>query len=142
VSIVFDSAEVLRALSGGVLIGLAAVLLLVGSGRIAGISGHFSALLQGQGGISLWFLAGLFASPWLVRLFTPLTLGEALTDARWLPLLGAGLLVGMGTQLGSGCTSGHGVCGLANLSLRSLVAVLVFMSVAILVVALGGGLSA
>lgn len=136
-----DPAAILPALGGGVLIGFAASLLLIGSGRIAGISGHLSALLQGRDGTSLWFLLGLLAAPWLVRLVQPLTLGGALADARWLPLIGAGLLVGIGTQLGSGCTSGHGVCGLANRSPRSLTAVLVFMTVAIAVVALGGGLT-
>lgn len=65
----------------------------------------------------------------------------ALDPAAIVPALGAGLLVGIGTQLGSGCTSGHGVCGLANRSPRSLTAVLVFMTVAIAVVALGGGLT-
>lgn len=134
-------ATVLPSLAGGILIGLAATVLLLGSGRVAGISGHFSAVLQGEGGVSLYFLIGLLLTPWLLRLYQPVHLGEALATARWPALIGAGLLVGIGTQLGGGCTSGHGVCGLANRSPRSLAAVAVFMGVAMLVVGFGGSLS-
>lgn len=84
-------------------------------------------------------MVGLLASPWLLRLVRPLELGQNLSGANLVLLSGAGLLVGIGTQLGSGCTSGHGVCGLANLSPRSLVAVLTFIGIAMLVVGLGFG---
>lgn len=132
--------SVLPSLAGGVLIGLSASLLLLGTGRIAGISGIFGDVLTGRpGGVSLWFFIGLLASPWLLRLARPLELGQNLSGASLLALGGAGLLVGIGTQLGSGCTSGHGVCGLANLSPRSLVAVLTFIGIAMLVVGLGFG---
>jgi len=131
---------VLPSLAGGVLIGLSASLLLLGTGRIAGISGIFGSVLTGRpGGVSLWFFVGLLASPWLLRLVSPLELGQNLSGANLVLLGGAGLLVGIGTQLGSGCTSGHGVCGLANLSPRSLVAVLTFIGIAMLVVGLGFG---
>jgi uncharacterized membrane protein YedE/YeeE len=118
------------ALAGGALIGLAAALLLLGSGRVAGISGIVGGLLRrpatGDTAWRLAFVAGLLAAP----------LGWALV-ARWpvpridanLPtLVVAGLLVGLGTRYGAGCTSGHGVCGLARLSPRSLVATLAFMA--------------
>ena len=131
---------VLPSLAGGVLIGLSASLLLLGTGRIAGISGIFGNVLTGRPTrVSLWFFLGLIAAPWLVRLVRPLELGQNLSGASLLALGGAGLLVGVGTQLGSGCTSGHGVCGLANLSPRSLVAVLTFIGIAMLVVGLGFG---
>jgi uncharacterized membrane protein YedE/YeeE len=132
--------SVLPSLAGGVLIGLSASLLLLGTGRIAGISGIFGNVLTGRPvGVSLCFFIGLLVSPWLVRLARPLELGQNLSGASLLALGGTGLLVGIGTQLGSGCTSGHGVCGLANLSPRSLVAVLTFIGIAMLVVGLGFG---
>lgn len=141
-SITFSLADALTSLAGGVLIGLSAALLLLGSGRIAGISGTFANVLTGRPDrVRLLFLVGLLAAPWLVRLRQPLSLGGALATPHWPALIGAGLLVGIGTQLGSGCTSGHGVCGLANFSLRSLAAVAVFMGVAMLVVALGFGVT-
>lgn len=119
------------ALLGGAMIGLAAVLLVLFNGRIAGISGIVGALLppRPQGGAwRLAFVAGLLAAPWLYRLFAPLP--AASSPASWPLLVLAGLLVGFGTRLGSGCTSGHGVCGLSRLSLRSLVATLTFMACA------------
>ena len=122
---------------GGLLIGLAALLLYAALGRIAGISGiAYSALWgeQSQRGWRWLFLLGLVAGGWLALLG-----GIALPAAQWpeglagkVLLVGAGLLVGFGTQLGSGCTSGHGICGLARLSPRSLVAVLVFMAFGVL----------
>ncbi len=119
----------LQALLGGALIGTAAVLLMFGLGRIAGISGIVGGLLPPSvpdRGWRLWFLGGLLAGPALVGLI----LGR---DPVGLPTVGlpvliaAGLLVGLGTGLGGGCTSGHGVCGLARLSPRSLAATIVFM---------------
>lgn len=125
-------------LLGGLLIGGAAALMLLVQGRIAGISGIAGAMLRRPDGDTLWraaFLLGLIAGPVLYALgaggFPTVTL-----DARW-PVIGlGGLLVGFGTRMGSGCTSGHGVCGLARLSPRSLVAVAVFMLSAGLTVAL------
>lgn len=125
------------ALGGGALIGLAATALLLVNGRIAGISGILAGLLRAPGDRA-WrfvFVAGLLLAPLLVHLFAPGFGVPAAVDghdARFLLL--AGLLVGVGTRLGNGCTSGHGVCGLARLSLRSLAAVAVFMGTAIAVV--------
>ncbi|MEJ5149638.1 YeeE/YedE family protein [Comamonas sp. MYb396] len=119
----------LAALAGGALIGLAAVLLVLFNGRIAGISGIVAALLPPRPQPGAWrlaFVAGLLAAPWLYQLFAPLPATSS--PAAWPLLVLAGLLVGIGTRLGSGCTSGHGVCGLSRLSLRSLVATLCFMA--------------
>ncbi|MBM1142590.1 YeeE/YedE family protein [Alcanivorax sp. MM125-6] len=116
------------ALAGGLLIGVAASALWLLAGRIAGISGILGGVLapvSGDLGWRLAFLAGLLVSPWLYTLAAgpaPLEV-KASTPV----LIIAGLLVGYGTRLGSGCTSGHGVCGLSRLSPRSLVATLVFM---------------
>lgn len=119
----------LTALAGGALIGLAAVLLVLFNGRIAGISGIVAALLPPRPQPGAWrlaFVGGLLAAPWLYQLFSPLP--AASSPSAWPVLVLAGLLVGFGTRLGSGCTSGHGVCGLSRLSMRSLVATLVFMA--------------
>jgi uncharacterized membrane protein YedE/YeeE len=115
-------------LAGGVLIGIAAAMLVLLSGRIAGISGIVGGLLTPRRGEIAWrlaFVAGLFAAPLVMLRF-----GQAVTpriDAGFGMLLAAGLLVGIGTSYGSGCTSGHGVCGLSRLSPRSLVATAAFM---------------
>ena len=117
------------ALAGGALIGLAASLLILANGRISGISGIVGGLLRPKAGDSGWrvaFIAGLLIAPWLLMLALPLAAPEI--DAGPLRLIAAGLLVGVGTRYGAGCTSGHGVCGLSRLSLRSLVATLVFMA--------------
>ncbi|MFG1427027.1 YeeE/YedE family protein [Roseixanthobacter glucoisosaccharinicivorans] len=123
----------LASLFGGMLIGLSAVLLMAGQGRIAGISGIAARLLppyEGSGFLGrLGFVAGLVAAPLLVAALTGAPVVQAVSGN--LPLMvGAGLLVGFGSVWGSGCTSGHGVCGIARLSPRSLVATLVFMGVA------------
>lgn len=123
------------ALVGGALIGLAAVLLLLANGRVAGISGIVGGVVEGADdmGWRLAFIAGLILGP----LLTTLILGTPPAiriDAPLWSVIVAGLLVGFGTRLGSGCTSGHGVCGLARLSPRSLTATLTFMGVAIVVV--------
>lgn len=116
------------ALLGGALIGLAATLLLASIGRVAGISGIVNAALESREGRAwrLAFLGGLVAGAALWFAFgigvAPPRVGFPLP---W--LVAAGLLVGFGTRLGSGCTSGHGICGLARLSRRSLVAVVAFM---------------
>ncbi len=115
----------LSSLGGGLLIGLAAVLLIHFCGRIAGISGILSGLLSKPEGWRIAFLAGLIGSPLLYSLF--FTLPEINVQTSWPMIIVAGLLVGVGTRLGSGCTSGHGVCGLSRFSKRSLVATLTFM---------------
>jgi uncharacterized protein len=115
------------ALAGGILIGVASVWLLAANGRIAGISGILHGLFAqppGERLWRLWFIAGLIAAGFLWRAFFPLAAPDL--NLAWMAV--AGLLVGFGTRLGGGCTSGHGVCGLGRLSLRSLVAVIVFMA--------------
>ena len=114
---------------GGMLIGLSAALLIVFAGRVAGISGIVGGLLGWTRGDIAWrlaFLAGLVAAPLLYALVAPLP--SVRVDAGTPALMAAGLLVGIGTRYGAGCTSGHGVCGLSRLSPRSLVATLAFMS--------------
>lgn len=116
------------ALAGGVLIGVAASLLLIGYGRIAGISGIASNLLLGRAGDRAWraaFLSGLVLSGIVAARLLPE--GSTASPRPLAAIAAAGLLVGIGTRLGSGCTSGHGVCGLSRLSPRSLVATLTFM---------------
>ncbi|WP_454864645.1 YeeE/YedE family protein [Pseudomonas rhizophila] len=116
------------ALAGGALIGLAVSLFVVANGRIAGISGLLGSLLQrGSEGVSekALFLLGLLVAPLLWGLFTALPQIEF--QSGWLGLSVAGLLVGIGTRYGSGCTSGHGVCGLSRLSPRSMIATACFM---------------
>lgn len=117
------------ALAGGVLIGAAAGLFVVLNGRIAGISGLLASLLErgaeGHGEKAL-FLLGILLAPLCWLLMAELPAAEFQTN--WLGLLAAGLLVGIGTRYGSGCTSGHGVCGISRLSPRSIVATLAFMA--------------
>lgn len=123
------------ALAGGLLIGLAVTMLLLLNGRIAGISGIVGGLLRpvkGDIGWRLAFVAGLIAAPLLFRLWTALP--PVQVDAGWGTLMVAGLLVGIGTRYGSGCTSGHGVCGMSRLSPRSLVATVLFMAAGFLTV--------
>jgi uncharacterized protein len=116
------------ALAGGVLIGLAAAMFVLLNGRIAGISGVLGGLLRPAAGDVAWraaFLLGLVVAPWVyarVAALPPLQI-----DAGYPMLAAAGLLVGVGTRYGAGCTSGHGVCGLSRLSSRSLVATGAFM---------------
>lgn len=117
------------ALAGGLLIGAAAVGLLALNGRIAGISGIVGGLLSprpGEPGWRLAFVAGLLAAPLLFRLLAQLPPSTVAAPAPLLVL--AGLLVGLGTRYGSGCTSGHGVCGISRLSPRSLAATAAFMA--------------
>ena len=117
---------------GGVLIGLSAALLWITKGRIAGISGILGGLATARSGDIAWraaFLAALTAAPLLYRLGGGGIPEPSVTTAPAL-LIVAGLLVGFGTRLGSGCTSGHGVCGIARLSPRSLIATGVFMATA------------
>jgi uncharacterized protein len=125
-------------LGGGLLLGLAATLFILLNGRILGISGILGGLLSMKKGDIAWrmtFLAGMAAAPLLVALVFPAGLIAAPRIHAGYGLIAvAGLLVGFGTRYGSGCTSGHGVCGLSRLSLRSLVATLIFMSAGFLTV--------
>ena len=120
-------------LAGGMLIGLAAAMLVLLSGRIAGISGIVGGLIAARRGDLAWrfaFIGGLLVAP-LALIFYPI---NPRIDAGLGTLAVAGLLVGLGTRYGSGCTSGHGVCGLSRLSPRSLVATAAFMGAGIVTV--------
>jgi uncharacterized membrane protein YedE/YeeE len=138
------------ALIGGLMIGLASALLWIGNGRIAGISGIFGQLLPPNGSM-IWrfvFLAALVSGAWVTAQFVPglgvggpggeparlVTApdGWGIATPLWIAL--GGLLIGLGTKIGNGCTSGHGICGLARLSLRSFVAVGIFFGVAVITV--------
>lgn len=125
---------ILIPLLGGVTIGLASAFLFLSTGKLAGISGIFAgALLPGAGQERAWraaFVGGLVASGLLIARLYPSALGEGL-DASPLLLVGAGLLVGFGSRLGAGCTSGHGICGIGRISPRSLIATATFMTTAI-----------
>jgi uncharacterized membrane protein YedE/YeeE len=115
-------------LAGGVLIGGAAVMLLLFNGKIAGISGILGGLLKRGAGDMAWrlaFLAGLVVAPLGFALLAPMPAAQV--DASYPVLIIAGLMVGLGSRYGAGCTSGHGVCGLSRRSPRSLVATAVFM---------------
>lgn len=117
------------ALLGGMLIGLAAAMFALLNGRIAGISGVLGGLLRPVRGDIAWraaFVLGLIGAPLVYALFTVLPAVQI--EAGYVGLIVAGLLVGVGTRYGSGCTSGHGVCGLSRLSPRSLVATVTFMA--------------
>lgn len=146
-----DSFAPLPAMAGGLLIGLASAVLWLGNGRIAGISGIFGQVLP-PAATAVWravflvaLVLGALAAAWLVPglgVGGPAGRGASLVEApAWtgiptpLWLVAGGLLTGIGTRISNGCTSGHGVCGLARLSVRSLVAVVVFFAVAIVTVA-------
>jgi uncharacterized membrane protein YedE/YeeE len=121
----------LTSLGGGILIGLGASMLVILRGKIAGISGILGGLLDTNTNANshrLWkalFLLGLICSSFVYQIFSPLPVSNI--SASKTQLIFAGLLVGLGTRMGSGCTSGHGVCGLSRLSLRSLIATISFM---------------
>jgi uncharacterized membrane protein YedE/YeeE len=133
-----STASVLRALLGGSLIGLAATIALLAHGRIAGISGTLGRALDPDGGrgFRIPFLLALLAVCALAALVAPASIGAAVRSAPTLAI--AGLLVGIGTTLGNGCTSGHGVCGISRGSPRSLVATVTFMLAGAITVALVG----
>jgi len=116
-------------LVGGLLIGLASALFILANGRIAGISGILGGLLRPGGNDVVWrlaFLLGLIMAPAVASLF--IVTSAPTIDASAEMLVVAGLLVGIGTRYGGGCTSGHGICGLSRLSPRSLIATLAFMA--------------
>lgn len=126
----------IQALAGGILIGIAASLLFVLSGKTAGISGILSGAIYNRED-RIWrilFIAGLLLGGVLCHQLTGKPIPELATRNPWLAIFG-GLLVGYGVCMGSGCTSGHGVCGIARLSMRSIVATLCFMLTGIVTVA-------
>lgn len=136
----------LPALAGGALIGLSASLFLLTHGKVAGISNLYGGLFRrhtGDRGLRASFVAGLLVTGALVHLLFPAAF--ATTWSATLPVLfAAGLLVGFGTQLGNGCTSGHGVCGISRLSMRSVIATSTFMAAGVATVfvvrhVIGGG---
>ena len=129
----------MNAVAGGILIGLAASWLFLSLGRIAGISGIVSQTMKHPG--TLWpvsFVVGLGAGGWIAALFLAPDSTRVEIEPVWLIL--GGLIVGFGTRLGSGCTSGHGVCGIARLSPRSIVATMIFVGLGMLAATLLRGL--
>jgi uncharacterized protein len=134
----FPKAQPVQGLIGGALIGLAAALMLLGAGRIAGVSGILArgtGIAQGDMALtSAWsFIVGLPLGALAVRLATD---WEPAVFAGWPALVAAGVLVGFGTRMGSGCTSGHGVCGVSRLSQRSIIATAAFITAGIATVSL------
>ena len=133
--------DVLYPVVGGLIIGLAVVILLWGVGRVAGISGIFWQSLHGYRKArseQFWrlaFVIGLITAPWLLVQLNYLRVPEP-SDSGWATQIISGLLVGFGTRLGSGCTSGHGICGLARFSKRSMVATGIFMAMGMVTVGL------
>ena len=128
----------LSAAIGGALIGLSAALLMLFAGRVAGISGILGATLGLGTGDRTWrlaFIAGLILAP-IAAMLAGYSVPVPAMPASWLVVIAAGVLVGFGARLGGGCTSGHGVCGMARLSKRSIAATMIFMGTAILTVAL------
>ena len=126
----------ISALLGGGLIGLASVLLMLLNGRIAGISGILGGALTMSASDKVWrlaFIAGLIVAPIIIGL-SGHSLPEPQMPTSWLLIAAAGVLVGFGARYGGGCTSGHGICGIARLSPRSLMATAVFMAMAMIVV--------
>jgi len=126
----------LASLAGGILIGLAAGAMLLFDGKIAGISGIMAGLIRPVHGDTLWrghFIGGLLAGGLLLRLFDPAAYAFTIQRSAGAIIL-AGLLVGFGTRLGNGCTSGHGVCGISRLSPRSIIATVTFIATGALTV--------
>ena len=131
----WDSFTPISSLGGGILIGIAALILMMTTGRVMGVSGILSGLFS-VGETKLWrlaFLGGTALAPLLIATITGTPIASELVSHGWL-LYGAAFLVGIGTALGSGCTSGHGICGLARFSGRSLAAVITFMVMAVITV--------
>ena len=129
-------AEWIYALIGGMIIGLSVSIMLLFNGRVTGISGIVNGLLTPQKGDTAWratFVLGLFTGGLILKFIAPQAFSGALTTPTWTIVL-AGLLVGIGTIMGSGCTSGHGVCGISRLSPRSIVATVTFIAAGVLAV--------
>lgn len=130
--------EWISALLGGILIGISVSIMLVWNGRATGISGILFGLLRPTIGDVAWrasFLVGLFSGGLTLAYFCPVAFSSTLSTADWTVVV-AGLLVGFGTVLGSGCTSGHGVCGISRLSLRSILATVIFVGTGVATVGL------
>jgi uncharacterized membrane protein YedE/YeeE len=128
----------LQGFAGGVIIGISVSMMLILNGRVTGISGIVNGVLSPEKGDTLWrvlFIAGLFVGGLVLSAISPTAFEGALQTEPWTLIL-AGLLVGFGTIMGSGCTSGHGVCGISRLSVRSLVATAIFMAGGIVTVAM------
>ncbi|MGR0304124.1 YeeE/YedE family protein [Acinetobacter beijerinckii] len=126
--------SIILALVGGSILGISVVGYLYVNGRIAGISGLLAQVLQPKSLLNnpaFWFISGLFIIPFIYQLFVE---PEIVIKSSPLGLIIAGLLVGFGTRLGSGCTSGHGICGISRLSVRSIVATVTFMLAGIVTV--------
>jgi uncharacterized membrane protein YedE/YeeE len=126
----------ISSLLGGILIGISIIILLLFNGRMAGISGIMNGLFNSPKNEAIWrltFLLGLILGAFLFQTFTQKIVIPSHPHSLWLMSIG-GFLVGIGTRLGSGCTSGHGICGIANLSKRSIYATLIFMSAGIITV--------
>ncbi len=125
----FTHSAYIASLLGGLLIGTAATMFVLLNGRVAGISGILGGLLQAEKGDKIWrvlFLLGMAAAPFVYRIASDLPL--VTIEAGTTQLIIAGLLVGLGTRYASGCTSGHGVCGISRGSIRSIAATLTFMT--------------
>jgi len=123
---------------GGVLIGLSAALLMLLTGRVAGISGIFGGCLAPGASDRGWrvaFIGGLILAP-ITAMLVGYGVPAPAMPASWWVVIGAGLLVGFGSRMGKGCTSGHGICGIARLSPRSITATVVFMATAMVTVAI------
>ena len=126
---------IIQSIIGGSLIGIAVSLLLLFNGKVLGVSGILGELFNHQFNRNYWrlfFLIGLLISPLIYKIFKPIPLTEMASN-NLLVIVG-GLLVGFGSRLGSGCTSGHGICGIARLSLRSIIATITFISFGVLTV--------
>jgi hypothetical protein len=124
----FTYSAYIDGLTGGLLIGIAAAMFVLLNGRIAGISGILAGLLQADKGDKIWrvlFLLGMAAAPYVYQMAS--SLPPVTIEAGTVQLIIAGLLVGLGTSYASGCTSGHGVCGISRGSIRSIAATLTFM---------------
>ena len=131
----WDHFTPLASLGGGILIGIAALLLMMTTGRVMGVSGILSGLFN-AGEPKLWrlaFLGGTLLGPLLIYTITGTPIASEMISDGWL-FYGGAFLVGVGAALGSGCTSGHGICGLARFSGRSLAAVITFMTMAVITV--------
>ena len=128
--------DYINAIGGGLLIGLASLFLFLSIGRIAGVSGilwRSLSVKNGEESERLWsvvFVVGVCFGGWFLHAIADIPVPELVTESRWQIAI-SGLLVGFGTRLGNGCTSGHGVCGIGRLSLRSIVATSVFMVAAV-----------
>lgn len=129
-------AEWIYALVGGMIIGLSVSIMLLFNGRVTGISGIVNGILTPQKGDTAWratFVLGLFAGGLILKFIVPQAFSGALNTPTWTIVL-AGLLVGIGTIMGSGCTSGHGVCGISRLSPRSILATITFIGAGVLAI--------